>query len=102
MRCHVSPTYTELHTSRTSKLINNARTEGSGHRVFYFYKVLVLKEENTSLILKLLQYLLINLRTLRWAKLEKGRYGSLEYRVSLFSGGAEVLHYRSKSVRTIR
>ena len=64
-----------------------------------FIKFLILKEENTNLMLRFLQYRLTKVRTLRWAKLDmvvyagrNTRYGSLKYRVQISSGGFESLH----------
>ena len=47
------------------------------YRIFYFtlIKRLILKEENANLIFKIIaKYLLTNVRILRRAKMEKGRY----------------------------
>ena len=48
-----------------------------------FIKFLILKEENTSLMFKFLQQHLVKVRTLRWAKLDETRKGSLKYRVQI-------------------
>ena len=74
---HVSPIYTELHPAQVNLQTTQERSD-LGTESFTLIKSLILKEENANLIVRLLQYFLINVRTLRWAKLEKGRYGSLK------------------------
>jgi len=74
---HVSPTYTELHPAQVNLYTTQERSD-LGTESLTFIRFFILKEENANLIVRLLQYLLINVRTLRWAKLEKGRYGSLK------------------------
>ena len=73
----VSPTYTELHSAHVNLQTTQGRSD-LGTKSFTLITFLILKEENTSLIFKLLQYVLINVRSFRGAKLEKGRYGSLK------------------------
>ena len=73
---HVSPAYTELHPSQVN-IYGTQERRDLGTESFTFIRFLILKEDNASLILRLLQYLLINVQTLRWEKLEKGRYDSL-------------------------
>jgi len=74
---HVSPTYTELHPAHVNLYTTQERSD-LGTESLTFIRFFTLKEENANLIVRLLQYLLINVRTLRWEKLEKGRYGSLK------------------------
>ena len=69
---HVSPAHTELHPAHA----NGA--EYLDTECFTLTNFLILKEENANLIVRLLQYLLINLQTLYWAQLEKERYSSLK------------------------
>ena len=48
-----------------------------------FITFLILREENTNLMLRFLQYHLGKVPMLHWAKLDKRRYGSLEYMVQI-------------------
>ena len=58
----------------TSKFIDHTRLEES----VTLTKFLILKQENANMIPRLLQYLLSNVRTLRWAKLENRRNDNLK------------------------
>ena len=74
---HVSPTYTDLHPAQVNLYTTQERSD-LGTESFTLIRFLILDEENANLILRLLQYLLTNVQTLRWAKFERGRYGSLK------------------------
>ena len=67
---HVSPTYTELHPAQVNLQTTEERSD-LGTESFTLIKSLILKEENANLIVRLLQYLLINVRTLRWQNWKK-------------------------------
>ena len=67
---HVLPTYTELHPAYVNLYTTQERSD-LGTESFTLIRFLILYEENANLILRLLQYLLTNVRTLRWAKLEE-------------------------------
>ena len=82
VRRHVSATHKELHLAHVNFYATREQSD-LGAEYFTLIRILILNEENAQLMLRLLQYLLINVRTLRWAKLVRGRYGSLKKGVLL-------------------
>jgi len=56
-------------------------------------KFLTLKDENSNLMLRFLQYVLASIRTLRWVILDIERNGNLKYIVEVSVGDAEVLGF---------
>ena len=73
----VLPTYAELHSAQIN-LYTTLELYDLGTESLTFIKFLILNEENTNLMLRFLQYRLAMVRILRWAKLDKARYGSLK------------------------
>ena len=67
----------ELHPAHLNLYTTQERSD-LGVESFTLIRLLILNEENANFMLRLLQYLLTNVRTLRWAKFERGRYGSLK------------------------
>ena len=73
----VSPRYTKLHPALINLYTTQERSD-FGTQSLTEIKFLVLKEENTNLILRFLQYFLTSVPTLRWVKLESVRNCNLK------------------------
>ena len=54
---------------------------------------LTLKNDNANLMLRVLQFVIASIRTLRWVRLELERNGNLKYIVEVSVGDAEVLEF---------
>ena len=62
---HFSPTYTELHPSHVNLQATQERSD-EGTESLTLIRFLIVQEADASFIVKLLQYLLINVQPLRW------------------------------------
>jgi len=54
---------------------------------------LTLKNDNANLMLRVLQFVIASIRTLRWVRLELERNSNLKYIVEVSVGDAEVLEF---------
>ena len=67
----------ELHSARVNLYTTKERSDLDTES-FILTKFLILNEETANLMLRLLQYLLNNVQTVRWVNFERGRYCSLK------------------------